>query len=594
MTFRTLTLAALVASTAVGIGCTGGSSSSRGGTAAASTGNINSGLPTENRGAAYNTTTVFAPQGSIAGAKINAMAVATLGTATGVIASEAPFSNIYAVASSSNTFEAKLFFDANMIARVDSGATTDYYASTSSREAPGAGDVWQRVNNNWQLAYDTADNEAVVATVNSGAWTGFYVAHGSIDGSTTVVRQAAGGFTSIATIQSEVPTNAISYKGDLWIATRSSEATGGGAKLQRYTGGGNFDEVMMPVALVGQGVYQNVTSMIEIATASSGSVAMPILAVAVGEFNEQGAAISGTVMISNGTDFEVIANYQGEAPTSLAWIDDTVYVGTSGGKVQYRDANGEMQDESTLPANNGVYSLVVTGDELYIGAAINTGPAIFVRKGGAGVTPPPPPSTDVYFDTDVAPLLAANCASCHQAPGLALAVASFELVDNATDFTEITTNRIDMATPTDSMLLLKASADTSVGGHGGGAIWAPGSSQANTVTTWISQGARQAAVVTPPPPPPVLKTFSGNVHPLLQADCMGCHAGTGNGLQVNANVTTSYNSALARVNLGTPEASLLLTKPSGTNHGGGAIANYNVGGVKYNEIIQWIADGAGQ
>lgn len=83
------------------------------------------------------------------------------------------------------------------------------------------------------------------------------------------------------------------------------------------------------------------------------------------------------------------------------------------------------------------------------------------------------------------------------------------------------------------------------------------------------------------------------IHPLLKDDCSGCHAvGTG-GYTANADPSHSFNSALTKIDLETPELSHLLRKPASIiSHGGGQISGYAPGEAKYNLILGWINGGA--
>jgi hypothetical protein len=90
----------------------------------------------------------------------------------------------------------------------------------------------------------------------------------------------------------------------------------------------------------------------------------------------------------------------------------------------------------------------------------------------------------VSFAADVQPLLASGCASCHTASGAAGSTAFVLSGDAAADFTEAS-SFIDLSNPTQSRLVRKAAGL----GHGGGAIYAEGSPEHQTLAAWISGGA---------------------------------------------------------------------------------------------------------
>jgi hypothetical protein len=87
------------------------------------------------------------------------------------------------------------------------------------------------------------------------------------------------------------------------------------------------------------------------------------------------------------------------------------------------------------------------------------------------------------FATDVLPVLG-PCATCHVSGGQAGDTALLFTSDPATSYTAVV-RLVDTTSPGGSRLLSKASGN----GHGGGAIYLPGSPQYQTILTWIQQGA---------------------------------------------------------------------------------------------------------
>ncbi len=585
MRIGTTTLAALIGAAALA-GCSSGDGRFNGSTAAASTaGAITSGMPASTRPVFYQQDIYFAPT-SLPGGAVTAMTTAGIGTA--VLVADAPLSTVHSVDNGAGTLEGQLYFDANGFTTDGSGFT---YAATSNREAPGAGDLWQRDQAGWRPVLDTRDNE-LVATAHGGE---VYAAHGSLQGWTTIqARPAGGSFAQVATIDSAVPTAIASYGGEVWIGTTGHDARGGAAKLHHGVGA-TFDELPLPIARVSGSVRQEISALAMISFVASGtSTQIDALAVAVSERDGNGRALSGSVLLTNGADTEVLLNLRRDAPTALAWMDGTLWVGTDSGKLLFRADDGSFQDEPALLANDGVTTLFSPqAGVLLVGVErAAAGAAVYRMIPGVGGVPTPQPQ-DVYYVSEVKPLMAQSCAACHNG-GVPAAQSAFALtnpVDDTADHTEVLT-KVDLADADASLLLLKASNDSSAGAHGGGEVFATGSAQYATIKTWIEQGARFEKVATPPPPPPpppAPKTYSVDVGPILQADCGGCHGSSGG-------FSVSYNGAVARVNQTTPEASLLLNKPAtnGASHGGGKIAGYGVGEAKYNVLLQWIKDGVQQ
>lgn len=594
MKIRTLTVAALIAATtAFGVvGCSGGGGGGGGvgSTAAGSTGQVSSGLPTPSRDAAgYSFASFYTPAVNIQGATVSAMQVAPVGTQQGVLIADSPFSNVAAAASGSPAnFEVKLNFDASSMATI--GTAT--YAATANRDAPGAGDLYVRDNatGTWTLIEDSGDNEMVVAAVTSSD---FYTARGSIESAMKIKWNG----TEIAAVNSARPTAATGFKGKLVVGASFSGANGGAASLYQLNGS-TPQEIKIPVNGIGGGVFQEVTGMTVAQITSGGSVTGEFLFVSVGEFDITGNALSGSVMVTHdGQVFEPIANYNGEAPTSIAWVDSTIFVGTSGGALQYRDDQGLMVDEPGLPTLQGISSLTVNGTDLYIGATTAAGAEVFVRLPGSGSstpTPPTPVNNDYFYDTDIAPIFAARCASCHNG-GIPAAEAAWPLTSptNAlADHTEVQ-SRVDLANPADSLVIQKAVNDAP---HVGGEVIKKTDPEYQVLVDWVTQGALFDNS-TNTPPAPVAKTFGVDVYPLVQADCQGCHAGGTGGYTASGNQTASFNSAVSKTNQtpGQEEMSLLLRKAAragGTTHGGGTI--WAVGSVKYNVVLDWIKDGVQQ
>ncbi|MGE0709750.1 MAG: hypothetical protein AB7N76_21985 [Planctomycetota bacterium] len=582
---KTQIFAALLAA-AVSVGCSGGGGGGGGfasTTTAGSTGQVTSALPTVSRDASGYSFGDFYNNG-VKNSSIKAMETAPVGTQTGVLVGDAPFSNITAVASgTAPMFEVKTSYDVSSFATVG----TQTYAATANRDAPGAGDLYVRDagTGSWSRVRDGGSNEMVVAVVGSNT---MFTAEGSINGSMKVRENNI----EVAAVNSARPTAAIDFGGALWVGATESKATGGAASLYNFAKA-TPEKITLPVASIGQGVFQRVTGLAVAELQSSTKV----MFVAVGEFDDQGAALSGSVLVTvDGKTYEPVASFSKDAPTAVAWIDSTVYVGTASGALRYRDDKGDMQDEPSLPANNGVTSLLVFGTDLYIGCKVSKGAQIFRRVPNSGsIVPGPNPNptptpTKKYYDTDIAPIFAAKCASCHNG-GVPAAEAAWPLtspVSMQADHTEVQ-SRLDLANPAMSELLTKATNDVN---HVGGEVIKKTDAEYTTILAWITDGAPFDSNSGNLPPAPK-KTFNGDVFPLLQADCMGCHNNGQNSFNAGPNQTNSFTSSVSKTNQtpGQEAMSALLRKPSrdGVTHGGGTI--WAKGSAKYNAVLAWIQDG---
>jgi len=87
------------------------------------------------------------------------------------------------------------------------------------------------------------------------------------------------------------------------------------------------------------------------------------------------------------------------------------------------------------------------------------------------------------FATDVYPLLT-PCQTCHAPSGAASTSALIFSGSAATDYPSVT-RFVDTSAPASSRLLSKMSGN----GHGGGTVYASGTPEYETISSWIHQGA---------------------------------------------------------------------------------------------------------
>jgi hypothetical protein len=605
MNGRTLTslVAVMVASGVYAAGCSsgggGGSGSTYGGVTPTASGTLTEGLPVVQRdpaGYGFNTVSI----NTIKGGQVSALAAAPVNTA--VFVGDQPGGNVRLVDDQQVTLSGNLFYEAHSMAAIG----TRVFAGTSNPTRGGAGDLYEYVNQSWQLSLDTRDSEMVVGAVSSDAFigsgaTGIYAAHGGFGAEGALVRldEGTGTWGQVASLHSATPTAIGGREGRLFVG--ASDNNGGYARLLRLdvnqAGALDLVDLQLPGAGGGLGAQQRVTALASISTVATGSIVpivSEVLIVAVGSFDQAtGAPLGGQLLATDGDQrFEVMTTFTNDAPTAIVFQDDTVFVATAAGKLQWRDATGAFIDEP-LPAG-------VTG----IGAAISRDPASMVlgcktangallvrRIGQSGFTPT---STDRYYRPDVKALLQASCAACHGAPGLATAraVYAFDLTNDTADY-NATKAKVSLTAPSSSLLLVKA---TGGANHLGGALIQAGSPQYAMLLDWISQGARFEQ--TQAPPPPAKKTFAGDVQPIfVRLGCAACHmtAGAGGAFTfkgTTAQLAADYAETMQEVNSTTPELSDILRKPAqnGVTHTGGRLMP--LGSADYNTVLQWIKDGA--
>ena len=145
-------------------------------------------------------------------------------------------------------------------------------------------------------------------------------------------------------------------------------------------------------------------------------------------------------------------------------------------------------------------------------------------------------------------------------------------------------------TSTGVMSMLELDADTLLVGVRG----ASGAEVLRRLTTTTSTALPGTTGTTTTPPAPTT-TYTADVKPILTARCAACHNSTANAaytaypLTLN-NDAVDHTQTVNRVNLQTPDASLLLTKARGQAHGGGSIIA--AGSAEHTTLIQWVQGGA--
>lgn len=105
-------------------------------------------------------------------------------------------------------------------------------------------------------------------------------------------------------------------------------------------------------------------------------------------------------------------------------------------------------------------------------------------------------------------------------------------------------------------------------------------------------------------PAPKDMSFLGDIQPMMDANCTGCHAnGAIAGIPMwwtfgaqPATGTTMYQELLTRIDFNDPVNSLILKKPSNNHHYGGLVSGFEVGNpanrANYDLFLSWILNGA--
>lgn len=593
----TLTLTAAVIS-AIGVGCSGGSGGGgRSGTTTppvTGNGTVTSSLPTVQRAATY-AFNEYQLNNVVGAGRVIAVGVAPNATDTLVVS--APLNEIERLDANGLTTEDSFFTPPSSIAAYD----TATFVALADWSSAGAGDIFVRQGTRYSLFLDTPQSEAYVASIESDvfALTGGQGEQGEV----MQLDPVSFSFQSVASLGSAIPTSIARKDGVLYVGGTSNQAGGGAAQLFRVLGGA-VEAVQIPGA---GGARQQVTSMLSVApavsgsttgtgsgtTAGTGSSTGDILLLAIATYDGTGRPLNGFVAATNGKDWETVISLPNAAPTSLAFIDNTVYVGSSDGSVQFRAADGSWMDEPGLPANDGVFSLLVRDHQnLMIGARGANGALLIQRVSDATAPPPPNGGKKVY--ADVKAIFAAKCDACHLNTAIVGTSMLLDGNDDAADHA-IVTALVDMTTPSNSTLLVKGTGGMS---HTGGSPLTVGGADYTTITTWITDGALLTAPTAPGPigPAPTPKLgYVQDVKPLImQAGCAnaGCHNSTSaRALKFSAGLNDNNAdrlSILAHVTVANPAGSAFIMRPSGQNH---PVSVWPNGSTQQTTVIQWINDG---
>jgi len=493
--WQTIAVGTTTLALALGVGCSSGSGGSGGGTPGTTSfavGAIGSQLTTPNRAQGYQFSTQNLNQVAGAGEVVALGAVSP--TSTDSLAVIAPSLEAIRVGATGNVSEGGFLAPGTSVATV--GTLT--YVATGDDATAGNGDLFQRnAGTGFPVALDTNRDHMVVAAVGSEI---VAAAGGGAAGEIYhLTNPTAQTFSSVASLGSVTPTAIAGYDGLVYMAARDNVS--GSPRLFRTTLSGAVEEVSVSFS-------GDVTAMAAIPTTAAvntTNTGFPayVLAMTVGSFDSNGNAVSGSVLLSDGTDFETTIQMGGDAPTSMAWIDDTLYVGTANGALKYRDVTSGSPpahtylDEPNLPAFDSITSLrVIDGDTLLIGGAGAQGAQIAIREAGAPApnpSPSPSPSpSQTSYASDVKPILmaptgATACTVCHVAGGIGAPPASglelsAGLANDSADIAAL--DLFTTAAPNESMSSLLQRLDGRLT-HTGGTLQA---GELATIEAWIADG----------------------------------------------------------------------------------------------------------
>lgn len=439
------------------------------------------------------------------------------------------------------------------VANPASGGMMNVFVGMGDTLSNGNGDVFLVGPGGPQSVLDSMASEAYVAPVN----TTLLVLTGGEGQPGQAQDLFAGG--TVATFSNAIPMRAVPYLNRIYVGATGNSPGGDVARLFRFTNGA-VEELAIPFRnpgntgsrqeFVGMTVITGTTTAVApsagftgqgnqavFGPGSTGNLQQPmmgmqpsapaptspqtigqpisLLAVAVGNFDRMTrAGQGGSVLLFDGLQWETLTTLNmNEAPTSLVFADNTLYVGTTAGRLLYRQPDGSWVSEMSLPMVQSVGALVSTPNTFAVGVGAANGAQVLFRSiGSAPMAPAPAPRTPApavnpnpatigtpaptpggqtplppqmataprYLPT-IAAILQARCTSCH-----ANNVSPYRLTPQANtqnDFAA-TVGRTNGGQPAQSLLLQKATGN----GHGGGLQLPLNSPDYNTILAWIQGG----------------------------------------------------------------------------------------------------------
>jgi len=445
-------------------------------------------------------------------------------------------------------------------------------ASTGDASVDGAADVFEYDGQAWALVHDGAERVAVVAQTRGTA----YVFAGSPGADGSVHSRGRRGWeTDVATLPGAVPSAAAEHRRAVWVGASPAGGEGPALLFSGRRGRFSVEAIGDPNPAPAAGERQAVTALLS---------ADGFLVIALGTFDAAtGQALRGQILLRadgrrGGTT--QVASFVNEAPLALGWVDGSLSVGTSAGRLLHQAA-GQWVDEPGLPANLAVTALASDASGALSVGVQTAGGALVLQRTAKAPAPPTPP---------LAPT------------GLTAVAAGLNVdltwVDNANDetgfsverspagaatYTEVASLPANSTTYSDTGLTANTAYDYRVTALKGALKSAP--SNVASATT----GAAPATTLT----------YAAEVKPILAGDnllmisCAGCHTNRKYKLSPNlADDAADYQQTLMQVNVGTPEQSELLLRATQAPGHGHPVKLLDVNSPQYTKLINWIKAGA--
>lgn len=304
---------------------------------------------------------------AVAGGQVDALAPSPSPSSGATLAAHAPLDRVTPVSALGVAGAAEVALPAPASSLVTVGAFV--FAGAGDPAINGAGDVYRRVEVTpgtpmWSKVVDTQATVAVVGLLDTHAVAA--VGGAGLEASLLVLEPSAPAVVSSTSLGRLAPT------------ALTELPRGSGTVFVGHTAGllrtrqGAVETLALP------GVDQTVTALLRVPTTTPG---VDALAVAVATFDPvTGAAVSGEVLLGDGTSFTSVLQLTGDAPTCLAFADDALQAGTATGRLLWHDGAAAWQDEPGFAQVERVTSLLVRDARtLVIGARTAGGAVVEVR-----------------------------------------------------------------------------------------------------------------------------------------------------------------------------------------------------------------------
>lgn len=314
---------------------------------------------------------------AVTGGEVRGLA-AQPGTADASLVAHAPLAQVASVVSVSVTLETSLPFAIGDLASVGTLA----FACTSDPAVAGSADLYRRVETTpgapaWARVLDTSGSRAALATSANQVLLAVSDAAGQ---SASLVRlgPASAAVIDSAALGSLRPLAVREYPTGSGTIYVGGADPAGDLALVRLRGG-LLETVSVPMGAPAAGLRQEISAL-EVVRDGAGNELL-VVAVAVWDL-ASGAPSEGAFFLHDGNGTTSLPGLTGDAPTALAWQDQTVVAGSATGRLLLLDPSTGWQDAPGFPGVDRVTRLLARDRRhLLVGCQSASGAVLVIRTG---------------------------------------------------------------------------------------------------------------------------------------------------------------------------------------------------------------------